>query len=473
MRILFDTPRQVRLYVYTMPVIDSPTVVIYEGEEPRSILVRKCKLLIVNGPRQGEEVIMDKELFTIGASSHNDLILEDSTVSGNHCEIELLEHGFLIRDLQSTNGTTIHGVRVNEAFLEEGSEFRIGKIKIIFCPLKEATTVELSHENHFGKMVGKSASLKRVFRIVETYAPTESTILITGSTGTGKELLAEEIHRNSRRADKPYVVVDCSALSRGLIESELFGHARGAYTGAMSDRKGAFELADGGTVFLDEIGDLSEELQPKLLRVVENKEIRRVGSNDTRKIDVRIIAATHRKLEKDVNTGRFREDLYFRLSVVKVHIAPLCARKEDIPQLIDLFVQGLQGKEDVDSGQIKERMQTMFSDYDWPGNVRELRNMVERMFHAVNSEFEFDPFLMTDQIGDEPAETVEMVESPLLLNGTLRPFKETKEQLISQFERGYITRLLDKNNGNISQSAREAGIERAYLQRLIKKHGLK
>ena len=314
--------------------------------------------------------------------------------------------------------------------------------------------------------------MKRVFRIAETYAPTDATMLITGATGTGKELMAEEIHEHSKRSDKPFVVVDCSALSRGLIESELFGHTRGSFTGAMSDRKGAFEAANGGTIFLDEIGDLSEDLQPKLLRVLENKEIRRVGSNEVRKVDVRILAATHRRLEKDVNSGRFREDLYFRLSVVKLHIPPLGDRKEDIPTMIERFVDSLDDSTPDKQKAVVERMLSMFPDYDWPGNVRELRNMVERIFHAINSAIEFDPFLMSEQVGEDVASASAGAE-PLFVDGALRPFKEAKEQLVTQFERGYITRLLDNNSWNISQSAREAKIERAYLQRLIKKHALK
>jgi transcriptional regulator with GAF, ATPase, and Fis domain len=455
-----------------MSMIDSPTVVIYEGDEPQSLLIRKCKLLMVSGPQPGSETIINRDLFTIGAHKHNDLVVEDGTVSGNHCEIQLVSEGFLIRDLQSTNGTFIQGVRISEGFLEEGSEFRLGKCKFIFCPLKESTKVEISQEDHYGKLIGKSASMKRVFRIAETYSPTDVTILITGSTGTGKELMAAEIHAHSKRAEKPFVVVDCSALSRGLIESELFGHTRGSFTGAMSDRKGSFESAHGGTIFLDEIGDLSEDLQPKLLRVLENKEIRRVGSNDIRKVDVRVLAATHRRLEMDVNSGRFREDLYFRLSVVKLHIPPLGDRKEDIPKMIERFVDALGDVTPDRKKAVVDRVLSMFPDYDWPGNVRELRNVVERTFHSISSTIEFDPFLMAERIGSS-ADVAGASSEPLFVDGVLRPFKEAKEQLISQFERGYIARLLDTNSGNISRSAREAQIERAYLQRLIKKHALK
>jgi transcriptional regulator with GAF, ATPase, and Fis domain len=455
-----------------MKNIDSPTVILYQDDKPQSILVRKCKLLIVSGAKQGEEVLINKDSFTMGASAHNDLVVDDHTVSGNHCEIVLLPEGFLIRDLQSTNGTYIQNVRITEAFLEEGTEFRIGTTKFVFCPLKEATTVELSQQDHFGAMIGRSALMKRVFRIVETYAPTLSTILVNGPTGTGKELLAREIHLNSKRADKPFVVVDCSALSRGLIESELFGHTKGSFTGAMADRKGAFEQADTGTVFLDEIGDLSPELQPKLLRVLENKEIRRVGSNEVRHVDVRILAATHRKLEKEVNAGKFREDLYFRLSVVKVFIPPLAQRKEDLAPLIERFLRNLSGDEKASFQTDIERILLMFKDYDWPGNVRELRNMVERIYHAKSSSMEFDPFLMSNT-GDDDMAGAEIDSQPIFMDGSMRPFKEAKDLLVSQFERGYVSRILEKSSGNISQAAREAQIERAYLQRLIKKHALK
>ncbi len=453
-----------------MKGIETPTVVIYEDDKPRSILVRRCKLLVSEGDDRGKEVVVSKERFTVGANPHNDCVLADTTVSGNHCEIELLPEGYLIRDLQSTNGTFVRGVRVTEAFLSQGADFQLGKTRLVFSPLKESTKVELSQREGFGNLIGGSVAMKKVYSVIETYAATDVTTLITGETGTGKEVLAAELHNNSTRKDKPFVVVDCSALSRNLIESELFGHRKGAFTGAMADRKGAFEQADSGTVFLDEIGDLSIDLQPKLLRVLEKKELRRVGDNTVRKIDVRIIAATHRRLEVDVNAGRFREDLYYRLSVVRVEVPPLSKRKEDVGPLAQMFIDRLAKETGTEAEITAEEIVSMFQDYDWPGNVRELRNSVERMFHARENAMHMEP-LLADEPGAEVAEELrQMMAEP---GGKLAPFKVAKEQLVHRFERDYIVRILKNHDWNISQAAREAEIERAYLQRLIKKHELK
>jgi len=466
-----DATRAQSVFSCPMKPFEAPTVILYEDDRPQSILVRKCKLLVASGPEEGDEILINKDTFTIGANTHNDLSVRDSTVSGNHCEIELLEEGYLLRDLQSTNGTFIGGVRITEAFLDEGTEFRIGKARYVFSPLDESTEVKLIDDDHFGEMIGRSAAMKRIFQVVQTYAPTEATILVNGATGSGKEMLAREIHRHSKRADKPFVVVDCSALSRGLIESELFGHTKGSFTGAQADRKGAFEQAHMGTVFLDEIGDLSPDLQPKLLRVLEQKEIRRVGSNDIRPVDVRILAATHRKLEREVNAGRFREDLFYRLSVVKVVLPPLAQRKSDVPVLVRKFVENLApnpAAENIDAH--TERILSMFSDYDWPGNVRELRNMVERLYHAMGGSVDVAQMMSPDGDGEDAADVEEVLEDE---TGEIRPFKEAKESLVSRFERTYIERMLARHDGNVSQAAREAQIERAYLQRLVKKHGLR
>ena len=281
--------------------VDSPTLIVRGADDRERVRVRKCKLLAVSGPLQGQEFMIDKGLFTIGSSPHNDLAMQDSTVSRHHCEIRVSSEGYVIRDLGSTNGTVVQGVKVSEAFLDHGTEFQLGASKLVFCPLQESSEFALSPSESFGEVAGKSVPMRRVFYLAERYAPTDATILIEGETGTGKEILAEEIHRHSPRRDKPFVVIDCAALARELIESELFGHTRGAFTGANADRVGAFEHAAGGTVFLDEIGDLGPELQPKLLRVLEKREVRRLGSNEVRPIDVRILGATNRNLRNEVN----------------------------------------------------------------------------------------------------------------------------------------------------------------------------
>ena len=276
-------------------------------------------------------------------------------------------------------------------------------------------------------------------------------------------MLAEEVHRQSKRNKKPFVVVDCTALAHGVIESELFGHAKGAFTNAHSARVGAFEHANGGTIFLDEIADLSLELQPKLLRVLEKREVRPLGSNDVRKIDVRIISATNKKLEREVNAGRFREDLYYRLSVVKLELPPLRQRKEDIPLLAFHFLKELAGDDETKRHDLN-RVLGMFNQYDWPGNVRELRNAVERFFHSSQGQIDLVPESFTTQDGGAQGN----------LNArTDLPFKEAKNELIAQFEKEYLEHLLGNADWNVSRAARDAEIERAYLQRLLKKYDLR
>jgi len=430
------------------------------------VRVHRAKLLMISGPRQGNEVLLTKDLLTIGSGPHNDLVLDDTTVSRRHCEIQLTPEGYLIRDLGSTNGTWVQGVRVTEAFLDQGTEFQLGKTRFVFCPLQEAAEFRISKSETFGRMIGPSFLMRRVFHLAETYAPTEATILIEGETGTGKEVLAEEIHNHSPRKDKPFVVIDCATLSRELVESELFGHTRGAFTGATTDRIGVFEHAHGGTVFLDEVGDLPPDLQPKLLRVLEKKEIRRVGSNVVRPIDVRIISATNRKLENEVNAGRFREDLLYRLSVVRIEIPPLKKRKEDLRPLTVQFLREFRGEDVLKDVENLDRAVEAFKNYDWPGNVRELRNLVEMAVYSERRPLDLASFLYISRqkTHEELARSDHIAE---------RPFKEAKGELISEFETAYIREMLRKHGGNISKAARDAGIERAYLQRLIKKYGLK
>jgi len=431
-----------------------------------TIRVRKTKLLVISGPLQGREFLINKDVFTIGAGINNDLRLEDKAISKRHCEIKIDEEGYSIEDLGSTNGTFVQGVRINQAYLNPGTELQLGQTRLIFCPLQEARELPLSRSENFGRMLGRSIAMRRIFHLAETYAPTEATVMITGETGTGKEILAEEIHRHSPRKDKPFMVIDCAALARDLIESELFGHTKGAFTGAATDRAGAFEHAHGGTVFLDEIGDLSPELQPKLLRVLEKREIRRVGTNTVQKIDVRIICATNRRMDVEVNEGRFREDLFYRLSVVPIELPPLRRRRDDVPLLARQFIADLHGKDALEEIADFDAAMDILKRHEWPGNVRELRNLIELAFYSSHRPINLSSFLSLghfSQIGRQPAE-------PELNVSADRPFKDAKNDLITEFEKGYIAELLERNDNNVSKSAREAGIERAYLQRLIRKY---
>ncbi len=449
----------------------SPTMVLSDRNGPRSLILQKSRLVILSGEREGEAIIVDRPVFSLGAGSGNDLVLSDRFLSRNHCEIENSEAGYILRDLDSTNGTYLQGIRIREAFLSSGAEIRIGNTRLSFNPLPETRQYELSRSNHFGNVLGSSVAMRRIFRILETFAPSDTSILIEGETGTGKEVLAEAIHANSRRSKQPFIVIDCGALSNNLVESELFGHTRGAFTGATSDRIGAFEQADGGTVFLDEIGELSAEIQPKLLRVLEKKDVRRLGTNLFRRINVRILSATNRRLESAVNSGMFREDLFYRLAMIKVEIPQIRKRREDIPVLIDHFINECDRESDREA--LKQQFSSdMIRDYierhAWPGNVRELRNFVNMI--ALSGPDATEAALAT--VGDWGQPVVRAAGGNGLAVDIKRPFKEAKAELITEFESRYIVALLEAHHWNISRAARSAGIERAYLQRLARKYSL-
>ncbi len=447
--------------------VSVPTLILPAEKSQDCLLIKKCKLLAVSGPLQGQEFAMSNDSFTIGADLHNDLVLEDSAISRRHCEIQLGEEGYAIRDLGSTNGTWVQGVRVREAFLDEGTEFQIGSTRLIFCPLQETMELRLSDKTAFGNLLGRSIPMRRVFHIAEHYAKTDATVMIEGETGTGKEVLAEEIHNHSQRSASPFIVIDCASLAEDLVASELFGHNRGAFTGAITEREGAFEAADGGTVFLDEIGDLAPGLQPKLLRVLEKREIRRVGSNKVIPINVRIICATNKKLQNEVNAGNFREDLYFRLSVVQIAMPPLRKRQSDIPVLSIHFLKKFLGDDPTAAFEDFDRDMRALSAHAWPGNVRELRNLLEMGAYSDQRPLRLASFLHFGQHRERPS--VDMTAR----YSADRPFKDAKADLLRDFESQYLTDLLQRHDGNISQAARTADIERAYLQRLVRKHGLK
>ena len=444
----------------------APTLIMTRRSDDNRILVQKCKLLVVSGPLEGREFVMSNDTFTVGSGRSSDLMLDDSTISRRHCEIQLVPEGYSIRDLKSTNGTSVQGVRIKSAFLDAGTEFQLGSTRIIFCPMQETMEYKISPNEKFGRLLGKSIPMRRVFHLAEHYAKTNSTIMIEGETGTGKEVLAEEIHRHSKRSDKPFVVIDCASLAKDLVASELFGHKKGAFTGAITDRTGAFEHANGGTIFLDEIGDLATELQPQLLRVIEKREVKQVGSNTPKKIDVRIITATNKKLSNEVNAGNFREDLFFRLSVINIELPPLRKRKEDIPLLTEAFLTEFLGSDSNNKVKNFSEATRAFRNHDWPGNVRELRNLVEIASYSEQKTIDLTTFLYLGRTRKLEHNNPDRFSDD-------RPFKVVKQELIQEFEMQYIRNLLEKHNNNVSQAAKQAEIERTYLQRLIRKYGLR
>ncbi len=415
---------------------------------------RKYQVSVVAGPDLGVTRAIEGAM-KIGSHADAGLMLKDTTVSRYHVELLARPDGVRVRDLDSTNGSYMAGARITEVIVEDAAVVTVGKTSLKISMVEEDLGLPAA-QSSFGTVIGAAPAMRQLFGILEKVAPTDSTVMLLGETGTGKEVMADSIHARSKRVGRPLVVVDCGAVAPSLIESELFGHVKGAFTGAISDRNGAFLEADGGTIFLDELGELPLDLQPKLLRVLEGGMVRRVGEDKHRRIDVRVIAATHRNLEEEIEAGRFRRDLYYRLAVVLVHVPPLRDRLDDIPLLTEHFVKNMgRGAFELPRG-----LMARFAAYHWPGNVRELRNLVERALAGAD----VDPL---------PNESTSARSLQANEGITDLPFKEAKERLVESFTKEYLQALLDKCNGNISQMAREAGIARNYVHRLVTKYGLK
>ncbi len=454
-----------------------PTQIHYVDGRPQSLQLRRCKLLVSEGDGEREITFDSKSEITVGAMDDNDLVLRDDTVSRYHCKIVQEGESYVLVDLDSTNGTFINRVRIREAFLKPNCTIALGKTQIKFLPLDERVRVLPSSRNRYSDIIGQDVKMREIFGVLEKISPTDTTVVIEGETGTGKEVVARSIHGTSLRAERPFMVFDCGAVPENLIESELFGHEKGSFTGAIMTRQGLFELANGGTIFLDELGELSPDLQPKLLRVLEQREVKRVGSNRPIRVDVRVIAATNRDLEEEVASGRFREDLYYRLSVVRIKLPPLRERPDDIPLLARHFLKNHPANRRAAGGpRIRdfspETMELLLA-YEWPGNVRELLNVIERAVSFTDS----DTLTVADlpeHIAGAAGAVAATQRTVIGERGTSTdiPFKEAKERWISTFERDYILNLLRKNNGNISHAAREADIDRKYFRKLMRKYGI-
>ncbi|HEX4449808.1 MAG TPA: sigma 54-interacting transcriptional regulator [Kofleriaceae bacterium] len=431
---------------------------------PATVNLRKCKLVVIKGAQRGTEFVIAGDVFRIGKAPENDLVLADETVSRVHFEIVRDAKGYLVRDMKSTNGTFLDSAEVKEAYLRGGSVIKAGEVELKFTPFEERIEILPSEKEVLGEMVGKSSAMREIFGLVERIAPTDATVLIEGETGTGKDMIARTLHQLSPRGDKAFIVVDCGAVAGTLIESELFGHEKGAFTGAVTARQGAFELASGGTVFLDELGELSLDLQPKLLRVLEQRELRRVGGTKTIKVDLRVIAATRKDLRSEVEKGKFREDLYFRLNVVPITAPPLRDRREDIPLLIDHMLHKLAPL--GEGAVLGDATRGALMAHDWPGNVRELRNVIERAL-ALGA----DPGMLVAPLGPEPTQKGVQLSSAIEFDPGVS-FRDTKERWTELFERRYLTWLLRRAEGNISKAARDADMDRKYLHKLLRKYGI-
>ena len=438
----------------TMSNAPSQTQTLVQEGATLKLRSRKIGVEVLVGPNEGLVRELDGPEVRIGSKKGGtDLVLGDPTVSRHHLTLTVDDIGLRVVDTGSRNATFLDGIRIRDAYARPGAVIDLGNTRLRIHLSEQVSEIPISSRTQFGALLGSSIPMRRLFGLLERVAPLDTTVLIEGETGTGKELVAEALHEESPRAELPFIVFDCSAVARNLVESELFGHVRGAFTGADRDRAGAFEQADGGTLFLDEIGELPLDLQPKLLRLLETREVQRVGENTTRKVDVRIVAATNRSLSAEVQAGRFREDLFYRLAVILIPLPPLRERVEDIPVLVDHFVRELtaRGNSREVLPKLSERMQAR----SWPGNVRELRNAVE-MAMAVG----------TDDGVEEGVE--EGVESAPFANFSL----SLKDSLLN-YERNFVAAALTKTQGNVSRAAALCRTSRQYVQRAIKRFKLR
>jgi DNA-binding NtrC family response regulator len=425
--------------------------------DAQQLVFSKFELKVTGGPDKGAKHVFGQEVVQVGTARGNEVVLTDRTVSRFHLKVETSGGVYTLTDLGSTNGTYLAGHRIQSAYLDDETFIDLGNSRLRFKPLGDHITVDLPNRDRMGGLIGASPRMRQLYGVLGRIADSDLPVVIEGETGTGKELVAHIIHENSPRASQPFEVLDCGAIPDTLIESELFGHVRGAFTGAERERQGIFERAHGGTVFLDELGELKVSLQPKLLRVLETGEIRRVGGSNPIRVDVRVVAATHRSLRELVNRNQFREDLYYRLAGCKVELPPLRDRAEDIPLLVGHFLRALRraGQRSVPAA-LDEDTMSSFTGYPWPGNVRQLRNAVERL--AVMGAAD----LTGEQSGPRPTPGISMGAA---IRMSLKDAKEA-------FERKYLEELMARHNGDVKKAAEFAEIHPKSLARLLRRYAI-
>jgi DNA-binding NtrC family response regulator len=424
------------------------------------IEVRGGKLAVAKGTGSKKELDVGPETVVVGRNEACDLVLDDRKVSAVHVELVATERGVRLRDLGSRNGTFIGDTRIGEAYLTKHAYVTVGDSMIEFTP-SGPSEIEVPEFDGFGPLVGQSSGMRTVFERLKKAAPTDLTVLVTGETGTGKELVAQAIHQASPRANKPFVVVDCGAIPATLAESALFGHERGSFTGAVDKRMSPFVEADGGTIFLDELGELPLDVQPKLLRALAEQRVKSVGSNAYRPVNVRVIAATRRDLVREVNEGSFRSDLFFRVAQLKVELPALRQRLEDLPVLVRRMIEDL-GDKDAYERITNDSLERLMR-HDWPGNVRELRNVV-----AVALAFAKEgPIDLAAHLS--PLVTSSASDSTPTRG---RTFQDAKREVLARFEREYFTALYAECSGNVSEIGRRAAMERAHVRGYLRRHGI-
>jgi len=418
------------------------------------LFIRRATLHVPNG----QSLAIDVEPVVIGRNEGVDVKLDDSEVSGVHCELRAVTEGIQVRDLGSTNGTFCGPVRIREAIIADRAELTVGTSRLVLEPAGKKR-VDLGYSDRFGSIVGATPNMRRVFSTLEKIAGTELSVLVLGETGTGKEGVARSIHDASLRKKGPFMVVDCASIPPTLAESILFGHEKGAFTGANERRDGALSEANGGTLFLDELGELPIDLQPKLLRALAERQVKRVGGTAIEPIDVRLVAATRRDLSSEMNAGRFRSDLYFRIAQIRIEIPALRDRLADLPLLVEDICRRLDRPKAAPI--VHDWIERRMSAHDWPGNVRELVNVVSVAATLAETPEAIDDVLLLRQDA-EPEQSTQLATA----------FSEAKRRAVAAFERNYFVDLNKRAKGNISEMARRSGMERHHVRAYLRKYGL-
>jgi two-component system response regulator GlrR len=435
----------------------------------RSVAVPQLELRVAAPAGAGAESVvpLGMDPVVVGTSADCDVVTADAHVSRKHCEIVLTDGGVVVRDLGSKNGTFVGDLQVREAFLRPGSVVRVGQWRLTLNVTGAPRDIALSASARFGEAVGGTLVMRALFARLEVAAATDETVLLVGESGTGKELLAQAIHDASGRRQHPFVVFDCSAVAPTLVESELFGFVKGAFTGADRERAGIFEQAHGGTLFLDEVGELPLDPQPKLLRALEARQFRRVGGNAWQAFDARIVAATHRDLAARMKSGEFRQDLYYRLAVLEARSPPLRERRDDIELLVERFLAAYSPPLTVHD--LPPNSLAMLRAHDWPGTVRELKNTLARMvvFQEGGQGVLDTP---TASAGRGPAAAgAGRFDEPMLR----LPLREARQQIIERFEQAYVAGQLKAHGGNVTRAAEAVGVSRQFLHRLMERYRIK
>ena len=420
-----------------------------------------AELVVIEGRDEGRALLLrEGGTYRVGTADDCDLVLTDDRVSGHHLALHIEGGRFRLVDEGSTNGTYHQGSRIDRADVPAGATLKLGRTVLRIQPHAEALDLPPSRAHRFGELVGASFAMRQVFAVLEHAAASDVTVLVEGETGTGKELAARALHEASARRRGPFVAVDCGALPESLVDSELFGHVRGAFTGATTDRKGAFARARGGTLFLDELDGVPAAVQARLLRALEERTIRPVGSDREQPLDLRLVVASQSSLEARVAEGSFRADLYYRIAVLHLRLPPLRERREDIGPIVHSLLQ----RRGLEPGEVAGPGLQRLVAHDWPGNVRELRNVIDRALALTPDATGFEDLRLW--LHPREAET-----TPLQVRTDV-PYAQAKAAVVDELERRYLSAVWTEVDGNVSAAARRAGLDRKHLRSLLRKHGL-